>query len=75
MQAKLVRAARRDHERSLEAAGQGAEWSQVLGRGHQLDEGWARLRGGCSSPWARGGGSPGSGRMGELAKPEVESGI
>lgn len=43
VEAKLVRAVRRDHERSLEASGQGAEWSQVLGKGPQLDEDWGRL--------------------------------
>lgn len=39
MQAQLLRAARRGHERSLEAAQSGTEWSQVLGKGHQLTEG------------------------------------
>lgn len=39
MQAKLVKAAKRGHERSLEAARQRTEWSQVLGKGHQLTEG------------------------------------
>lgn len=43
MQAKLVRAARRDHGRSLGAAEQGTEWSQVLGKEHQLDEDWGWL--------------------------------
>lgn len=33
VEAKLVRASRRDHERSLQASGQGTEWSQVLGKG------------------------------------------
>lgn len=75
MQAKLARASRRDHERSLEAAEQGTEWSQVLGKGHQLDGGWGQFWGGYSSPWTRRGGRPGSGRMEEPAKPEVESGV
>lgn len=52
MQAKLVKAARRDH-RSLEVAEQGTEWSQVLGKdtsllrtavGSRLRGGWPESR-------------------------------
>lgn len=74
VEAKLVRAARRDHERSLEASGQGTEWSQLLGKGPQLDEGWGWLWGGCR-PQTRVGGGPRSGGTEELAKLEVESGV
>ena len=56
VEAKPVRAARRDHERSLEASGQGTEWSQVLGKGPQLDEDWGRIWGGRRPQTREGGG-------------------
>lgn len=39
IQAKPVRAARRGHEKSLEAAQPRTEWGQVLGKGYLLTEG------------------------------------
>lgn len=57
MQAQLVQAARRDLEKGLEGARPGTEGSQCRGR--------ATAYGGLQ------GGRPGSGRIGELAKPEA----
>lgn len=39
MQAKPVKAARRGHKKSLEAAQPRTEWGQVLGKGYLLNEG------------------------------------
>ena len=77
MQAKLVKAARRDHRRGLEGAEQGTGWSQALGTVHQLAEAWRCLRtpGGVRFSLDQGWGRPGGGRMGELAKEEVEIGV
>lgn len=66
VEAKLVRAARRDHERSFRSFRARTEWSQLLGKGPQLDEGWGWLWGGVR-PQTRVGGGLGVGEQSWLS--------